>query len=1048
MKKRTLLLTTLAGTMIVAGMSETGVKAAIGEKASAIIREKDTSAYVQLASAEDNLTRADLEKLVNARYENAKVDTRVSTIAGEEVTNENGTKAVGTGAKVVLSNKKELTLVVYGDTTGDGKVNQRDANLILTGNYENDYQKKAADVVTTTGDQRDANKILNYYAEGSKFEGKLVDEELEVKEEDEDIESSIKTVSFIDDKFGNNQNDIKTDENGKISEATLTSLQNKVKDESGEYRLLGWTKTQGSRDLVDFKTETIKEDRNFYSVWVLDVETVVTIHFDGTKQEGTTVTKTLSNYKAGDTINFNEDKNFALTATYESTKDQNGSVVYSQKGWYADDITGAAGAVLTEKSKSTKTTFTIPVPTEEELAKAKEEAAKKEEEFVLKVDLHPSWNIDVTSYSDLNATGINAIITELTSLQNDNDSNNADITIDAKVTVDSDIGIGSSSTSIPDGVTITFDGNVTVNDDKYLPKPTRDAKGVITKQQVIKGEDAIITKLVKDNGTNVGLNDSLNNELYDVVKMNQANANISGAVTVEKDSVAVLDINGNKTDLGGVVVNKGDLTIKNGSKSTSKELQVPNGLINNGNLTIGSESKEEGTVLLKNYSSSTSTTVTNRKDAELKKDAKLTLISGSISTGAKSGANAVAAVSNEKGAILEVKGGAIDASDENYKIPAILNEGIATISDGSILRSGNKSDSNTDGFEVVVNHGELTISGGTFKAGSTATATARLIENGYDTISNAFDEDGKIKEVKLTVTGGTFEGGLYAIENDYAGVANITGGEYKAIATTQTFGTTVVANKTRSIFKTVGEMTIDFSKSTPIVTDSQGKKTGDTEIDLGSESSETKLVVVGDEQLKLTDVQYNSVAKNSVKIYSFDHSLVKKEDALTEEDDLSKLIDVETASNSSSAHTPSDISVYISGEDAEDAGNRLVNVMKTITTMSNINNIDNKVRIVLCSDVEITSDTENSSLLSDYNVNKGKTILNLNGHTLKINKLALFENNVTVEDEKEEGAGSGNGRIILKGDKTGNVEVDIFKEGKLLSEKELRDMLDVKVTAK
>ena len=120
MKKKTILLTTLAGTMIVAGMTATGVKAAVGEATKAIVNEDKNLAIIEYSSEKDQLTRAELEKLVNARYTNAGVSATVAKIGDTVVSEETGAETVGTGTTVELNNNKKLTVVVYGDVTGEG----------------------------------------------------------------------------------------------------------------------------------------------------------------------------------------------------------------------------------------------------------------------------------------------------------------------------------------------------------------------------------------------------------------------------------------------------------------------------------------------------------------------------------------------------------------------------------------------------------------------------------------------------------------------------------------------------------------------------------------------------------------------------------------------------------------------------------------------------------------------------------------------------------------------------------------------------------------
>ena len=62
MKKKTLLLTTLASSMIFAGMSMPAVKAASVDNASALIREDSSRVFVQLQNGKNQLSKDELKK--------------------------------------------------------------------------------------------------------------------------------------------------------------------------------------------------------------------------------------------------------------------------------------------------------------------------------------------------------------------------------------------------------------------------------------------------------------------------------------------------------------------------------------------------------------------------------------------------------------------------------------------------------------------------------------------------------------------------------------------------------------------------------------------------------------------------------------------------------------------------------------------------------------------------------------------------------------------------------------------------------------------------
>ena len=150
MNKKTLLCTTIAGTMLVAGLSMTKVKA-VAEDALARVSSTDKMVVVELSNEKKELTEADIKALVEAKYAEKGATVTVTNV--EKVTGE----LVGTGSIVTLSTGEKLTVVLYGDVNGDGKVSPQDLDKVamsiigeesdkLTGNGE-----KAGDIKGAAG---------------------------------------------------------------------------------------------------------------------------------------------------------------------------------------------------------------------------------------------------------------------------------------------------------------------------------------------------------------------------------------------------------------------------------------------------------------------------------------------------------------------------------------------------------------------------------------------------------------------------------------------------------------------------------------------------------------------------------------------------------------------------------------------------------------------------------------------------------------------------------------------------------------------------------
>ena len=168
MKKKTLLCTTIAGTMFIAGLAMTNVNAASINAQAKIsanyLAKGEHTVLVQLTNGETKLTKADVEALINAKYAAKDMAVEVENILPLQA---DGT--VGTGAKVKLTDGTELTVILYGDVNGDGKITvETDAQKIFEysmGSAElTEAEKLAADAVLAgeTGDIYDAQRIFEY----------------------------------------------------------------------------------------------------------------------------------------------------------------------------------------------------------------------------------------------------------------------------------------------------------------------------------------------------------------------------------------------------------------------------------------------------------------------------------------------------------------------------------------------------------------------------------------------------------------------------------------------------------------------------------------------------------------------------------------------------------------------------------------------------------------------------------------------------------------------------------------------------------------------
>ena len=124
----------------------------------------------------------------------------------------------------------------------------------------------------------------------------------------------------------------------------------------------------------------------------------------------------------------------------------------------------------------------------------------------------------------------------------------------------------------------------------------------------------------------------------------------------------------------------------------------------------------------------------------------------------------------------EEKTGTID--NVSHGKAAIQNEPNATIllDGGTYTRSQekgqNSSDSGSNSYYNIVNHGEMTINDGTTVKQNGHFSS--LIENGWQNGNQNTDKESSV----MTINGGTFSGGLNTIKNDDYGELTINGGEF------------------------------------------------------------------------------------------------------------------------------------------------------------------------------------------------------------------------------------------------------------------------------
>lgn len=127
----------------------------------------------------------------------------------------------------------------------------------------------------------------------------------------------------------------------------------------------------------------------------------------------------------------------------------------------------------------------------------------------------------------------------------------------------------------------------------------------------------------------------------------------------------------------------------------------------------------------------------------------------------------------DKGANATITNGTITAGNKDA---AVYNNGYTTLN-VNITRTTSGSNS----YYAILNHGEMTINGGTIQAPEDSGSS--LIENGYYNYKSTNPDMGHVESVNaaeptLTINGGNFSGGLIGIKTDEGGVTTINDGKF------------------------------------------------------------------------------------------------------------------------------------------------------------------------------------------------------------------------------------------------------------------------------
>ena len=178
MKKKTLLLTTLAGSMLIAGMAMPTTNAVTNN--TAIVNEDKEIVAVELANKDTQISKDELKNLIAKAYEGKNLKPEI-TVEGD----------VKTGSTVKVGENKTLTVVLYGDVTGEGDIDSDDAQAIAdyaTGkNTLSEAALIAAEVAEDNAiDSDDAQRVSDFktgFAKTLLDSGKSIEEKINPEQE-------------------------------------------------------------------------------------------------------------------------------------------------------------------------------------------------------------------------------------------------------------------------------------------------------------------------------------------------------------------------------------------------------------------------------------------------------------------------------------------------------------------------------------------------------------------------------------------------------------------------------------------------------------------------------------------------------------------------------------------------------------------------------------------------------------------------------------------------------------------------------------------------
>ena len=165
MNKKLLLSTTIAGTMLFVGMSNSFAVSNVRVNQS-WVDSQVPSVAIELDKGETKLSEEALKEILNKKFYNGCVASITKSVNNNNV---------GTGSIINLTNGSSYTLVLLGDVDGDGSIGPSDATAILNhraGNSEitSLAALKAADVANAAGvGASDAQRIMQYRADGALF---------------------------------------------------------------------------------------------------------------------------------------------------------------------------------------------------------------------------------------------------------------------------------------------------------------------------------------------------------------------------------------------------------------------------------------------------------------------------------------------------------------------------------------------------------------------------------------------------------------------------------------------------------------------------------------------------------------------------------------------------------------------------------------------------------------------------------------------------------------------------------------------------------------